>query len=124
MKHILVVDDNSINLNLAKVTLNETYKVTLVNSGSQALNFLTGHTCDLILLDINMPEMDGFEVLKELKQREITIPVVFLTGETDPASESRCIQEGAYDIIAKPFVKDVMLNRIGHIFELEEYRRS
>lgn len=124
MKHILVVDDNKTNLVMAKEALCDIYKVTAVTMGVQALKFLENNTCDLILLDINMPEMDGFEVLSRIQQMEKckNIPIIFLTADNDSAVESRCLEEGAQDFIAKPFVKRVMRSRIGRLLELEELR--
>lgn len=126
MKHILVVDDNKTNLLSAKAVLEEQYKVTAVTAGAQALKYLEKSTCDLILLDINMPQMDGFEVLAIIKQRADTaaIPVLFLTADSDMENWERCIREGAMDVIEKPFVKSIMLSRIGYILELMELRKK
>lgn len=126
MKNILVVDDNKLNLAAARNTLSGEYKVIPVMKGEQALTFLEHGECDIILLDINMPEMDGFEVLSRIKQMENckNIPVIFLTADNDTETETRCFKEGAIDFIAKPFVPEVMLSRIGRVLELEELRRS
>lgn len=126
MKHILIVDDNKTNLTSAKLVLNDIYKVTPVISGAQALKFLENNTADLILLDINMPEMDGFEVMEKIKANEswAAIPIIFLTADNDAETESRCLEAGALDFIAKPFVPGVMRSRIGRILELEDLRRS
>lgn len=126
MKHILIVDDNKTNLTSAKLVLNDIYKVTPVISGAQALKFLENNTADLILLDINMPEMDGFEVMEKIKANESwsAIPIIFLTADNDAETESRCLEAGALDFIAKPFVPGVMRSRIGRILELEDLRRS
>jgi len=126
MKHILIVDDSKTNLVAAKQALCEDYKVTAVTMGSQALKFLENNTCDLILLDINMPEMDGFEVLEKIKGNEKSahIPVFFLTADDNAETESKCLEVGALDFIAKPFVKNVMLSRISRTLELEEMRNK
>ncbi len=126
MKHILVVDDNKTSLAFAKSALNDTYKVTAVTSGQQALKFLEGSSCDTILLDINMPEMDGFEVMRRIREnaQRADIPIIFLTADSDPQTESRCLEAGAADFIAKPFVLNVMRSRIARIIELEELRKN
>ena len=126
MKHILIVDDNKTNLVAAKNALTEDYKVTAVTSGEQALKFLDKNIPDLILLDINMPEMDGFEVLERIKNIPECnhLPVIFLTADTDSVTESKCLECGAQDFIAKPFVPTVMRSRIGRILELEELRKG
>lgn len=126
MKTILVVDDNKINLTTAKNVLSGSYKVIPVMKGTQALAYIENGDCDIILLDINMPEMDGFEVMEKIRESEVgrNIPVIFLTADTETETETRCFKEGAVDFIAKPFVPEVMLSRISRILELEELRRN
>lgn len=125
MKHILVVDDDKVNLVSAKKLLGDTYKVTAVTMGTQALKFLQHESVDLILLDKNMPEMDGIEVIRELKGNETTkdIPVVFLTSEIDSFTETACLEAGAMDFISKPFVPNVMLTRIAKLLERDAARK-
>lgn len=124
MKHILIVDDNKTNLIAAKAVLSEFYKITAVTMGAQALKFLENNTCDMILLDIDMPEMDGFEVLKNIKDRQMEKepPVLFLTGNLDADILSRCVEDGGMDVLEKPFIKSVLLNRIALLFELIDFR--
>ncbi len=126
MKHILIVDDNKTSLSSAKSALNDLYKVTAVTSGAQALKFLKNNLCDIILLDINMPEMDGFEVMKKIRENseQADIPIIFLTADDDAGTESRCLEEGAADFIAKPFVLTVMRSRISRILELDDLRKN
>lgn len=125
MKHILIVDDNKTNLIAAKSVLAETYKVTAVTMGAQALKFLENNTCDMVLLDVDMPEMDGFEVLRQIKEKKMENepPVLFLTGNSEADILSRCIDDGGMDVMEKPFVRSVLLNRVALIFELIEYRK-
>ena len=80
----------------------------------------------MILLDISMPEMDGFELLRKIRTMENgkDIPVIFLTADNDTETETRCFKEGAIDFIVKPFVPAVMQSRIGRALELEELRRG
>ncbi len=124
MKHILVVDDSKTNLAIAKQELSEEYQVTPVISGFQALQFLEKRSTDLILLDINMPEMDGKETLRKVKANPLwaKIPIIFLTADSTPETESECLALGADDFIAKPFVPKVMKRRISRIIELNELR--
>ncbi|MCI5750873.1 MAG: response regulator [Oscillospiraceae bacterium] len=126
MYHLLIIDDNKINLSAAKNALAGNYKITAVTSGTQALRFLEHNTCDLILLDINMPEMDGFEVMGRIRSNpELSdIPIIFLTSDNDPQTESRCLEAGAMDFISKPFMQNVMLSRISRTLELEALRRD
>lgn len=126
MYHLLIVDDDKINLTVARNALSGTYKVTAVTSGEQALKFLQNNLCDLILLDINMPEMDGFEVMTKIRENPglADIPIIFLTADNHPEIESRCLKEGAMDFITKPFVLEVMLSRISRALELEALRQD
>lgn len=122
----MVVDDDKTVRFAAKSVLHDTYEVITMSGGAEALKFLEEDTCDLILLDIYMPEMDGFEVMERIMQSEkrSEIPVIFLTAESDAETESRCFEMGASDYIVKPFVPIAMRSRISHIIELEEMRRK
>ena len=86
MKTILVVDDDKLNLNNAMEILTPVYKVIPVPSGKMALNYLSKNIPDLILLDVLMPEMDGFEVMQQIRANGewADIPVIFLTADVSP----------------------------------------
>ena len=126
MKRIMVVDDDEMVRVTAKSVLHNTYEVITTSGGAEALKFLEGDTCDLILLDIDMPEMDSFEIMEKIRQNEkwSGIPVIFLTAESDAKTESRCFEAGASDYIVKPFAPIAMRSRISHILELEEMRQK
>lgn len=123
---ILVVDDDKTNLALAQKILLPQYRIAASNSGMAALKYLEHNRPDLILLDINMPDMDGFAVMEELRKREETaaIPVIFLTADNLSETEIRCFQVGAMDFVAKPFVPDILLSRVGKTIELDKYRNN
>ncbi|MEE1072671.1 MAG: response regulator [Cellulosilyticum sp.] len=124
MKHILLVDDNIANLKLASNLLKDYYKVSLTKSGIQALEFCKKHKPDLILLDINMPNMNGFETINELKKNLETrnIPVIFLTASKDNEIEAKGFEYGAVDFITKPFAQRGMLHRIETHLQLFDYQ--
>ena len=126
MEHILIVDDNITNLKLAEQVLRPNYKVTLLTSAIQTIKFLMRNTPDLILLDIKMPGMNGFETLSTIKSipRLNKIPVIFLTALNDQRNEIKCLKLGAVDFIAKPFVPELMLSRIKLHLELSNYRKN
>lgn len=126
MKHILVVDDSKSNLVMVKQELSDIYMVTPVTSGMQALQFLEKKYTDLILLDVSMPEMDGPETMRRIREREEwrRISIVFLTADSSPETETQCLADGADDFIAKPFVPQVMRSRIARILELNELRND
>ncbi len=123
---ILVVDDDKTNLTLAQNILLPHYRIAASNSGRAALKYLENHRPDLILLDINMPEMDGFEVMEQIRGREETrtIPVIFLTADNLAETEIKCFQMGAMDYVTKPFVPDILLSRVDKTIELDQYRHN
>ena len=125
-KIILLVDDDKSNLVIAQKLLADEYRVAAVNSGAMALRFLEKNKPDVILLDILMPEMDGFEVMKRIQENpELkSIPVIFLTADRSAKTEEDCFRMGAVDFIGKPFVPGIMLQRVHRTVELEEYRKS
>ena len=96
---ILVVDDEPLNTELLAFSLETDYLIRAVHSGEQALESLTRFIPDLILLDIRMPKMDGFEVLRRLKANKQTanIPVIFVTGEDSTDDEVKGFELGAVD---------------------------
>lgn len=125
-KHILIVDDVTTNLKLAAEVLQEKYKLSMAKSGQQAIQFLQKAKPDLILLDIRMPEMDGYQTLELIKSDPTTanIPVVFLTVDDQRESEIRGLKMGAMDFILKPFEPEVMLSRIDKILQIEDLRKN
>jgi len=111
---IIVVDDIVTNLSVAKSALSDKYDVFTAPSGEKLLLLLERLLPDLILLDIEMPDMDGYEVITILKNSERTahIPVIFLTGKIDPEHEVKGLSLGAVDYITKPFSRELLLKRI------------
>jgi putative two-component system response regulator len=129
VKTIFVVDDSDTNLSMAENALEDLYCVMTLPSATKMFTLLEKVKPDLILLDIEMPDMSGFEALQQLKAHEghSTIPVIFLTGLMDVAVEVQGLELGAVDFIAKPFSAPVLLNRIKthlHIDELIQERTS
>ncbi|MCM1537579.1 MAG: response regulator [bacterium] len=116
---ILTVDDSAINLASIEQELKDEYDVTMVNSGSRALKYLKNETPDLILLDVQMPEMDGLETLKEIRTLKggVTIPVVMLTAKKDKTTIVESKKLGIYDYIVKPFQADDLHERILRTFK-------
>lgn len=123
---ILVVDDDKTNLILAQKILSPEYRIAACNSGMAALKYLEKNKPHLILLDISMPEMDGFEVLEKLRQDQRTeaIPIIFLTADGQSDTEVKCFQMGALDFVKKPFVPDILLSRVAKTIELDQYRHN
>jgi len=122
---ILVVDDDATNLQLLQRTLDgQGYRILVAKDGSRALAIAEKTLPDLILLDIMMPELDGYEVCRRLKTEESTkhIPVIFLTALADAEDEAKGLQLGAVDYIVKPVVADLVRSRVRNHLELKRYR--
>ena len=125
-KKIIIVDDNKTNLTAARNTLIGTYDAFTVPSGEKLFSLLERLTPDLILLDVEMPEMNGYEVIKKLKasKRTAAIPVIFLSAKIDPESEIEGLRLGAVDYVFKPFSRELLLKRIELHLLLESQRNK
>jgi len=113
-KTIFVVDDNLTNLTVAKSVLGDAYNISTISSGERLFKMLERSIPDLILLDISMPGMSGYDVIKVLKSNSKTfdIPVVFLTALDSEEIEYEGLSLGAIDYITKPFSPPLLLKRI------------
>lgn len=119
---ILVVDDTQVNIDILAEFLGGEYDIDTAASGPKALQSVTATPPDLILLDVLMPDMDGFEVCARLKADEKTadIPVIFITALDDVAAETRGLALGAIDFITKPFNPAVVRARVANHLALRE----
>lgn len=119
---ILVVDDESINIQLLSSTLKDTYDVVTANSGYEAISRLKEEKPDLILLDVMMPDLSGFDVCSIIKSDASfdDIPVVFLTAMTSSEGESRGLELGAIDYLTKPVDLQLLKLRVRNHLELKE----
>ena len=110
---ILIVEDNSLTQKLiARLLENRGYRVAIAGDGIEALLCLGKEEFDLILSDINMPNLDGFKLLEMMGQKGIKAPVIFMTSRTDPEDELRGFKLGAMDYIKKPIQKEILLLRV------------
>jgi len=122
---ILITDDEKTNLDILGSILSPMYNLLISRSGPRALELAKEHKPDLILLDVLMPEMSGFDVISQLKASEDTdkIPVIFITGLTDAANEEKGFFLGAVDYIVKPFNKSIVKARVNtHIKIIDQMR--
>ena len=112
---LLVVDDTLANLRLLGSMLGEEgYEVRPVSSGRQALQAVEHDPPDLVLLDVNMPDMDGYEVCRRMKAQEQSrhVPIIFLTAWTDRAYMVKAFEVGGADYVTKPFIFEEVLARV------------
>lgn len=122
---ILVVDDDQINIKILQIQLEaKGYVVLTATSGSEALELITTDPPDLVLLDIQMPRMDGFEVCRRIRADKSTrfVPVVMVTALKDTADRIQSIQAGADDFISKPFDGHEIVARVGSLLRIKQYR--
>lgn len=123
---IIAIDDDPMILNSLISVLKEEYSVRPFTSGRMVSDFVINQAADLILLDYMMPDMTGFEVLKELQSNPNTcnIPVIFLTGSRDSESEADALEHGAADYITKPIQPRLLHSRVRLQLELQKHRKN
>ena len=118
-KRILVVDDDSMNLVRTKMILGKQYDVILSESGEDALKKLKNETIDLVLLDIEVPNMNGIETFERMKDLPAEVPVIFLTASGDEEDVMSAIRLGAVNYLKKPFYPEELLKRVAKEIEKE-----
>lgn len=122
---ILIVDDDKINQRLLQGLLADDYTIEKAEGGCQALTMIGANSPDLILLDVMMPQMDGFQVIRELKNNEMTqnIPVIFITALNSVTNEEEGLKLGAVDYIKKPFIPSIVKARVRNILTMVRHRK-
>ena len=125
---VVVVDDDVSNLKMAGYILSKNnMRVTALKSGKALLDYIGANQPDLILLDIMMPDMDGFTTLQKLREKQTgkdKIPVIFITAAEETETETRGLRLGAMDFIKKPFNPEVLVLRVRHTIELVRLQRN
>jgi two-component system chemotaxis response regulator CheY len=119
MKKVLVVEDDPSMRWLLKTLLRSKYNVVTKSNGMEAFSWLSAQNIpDLIICDIRMPVMDGHEFLENLAISGLykNCPIIMLTGFNDPKTRKRCLDQGAYDCLVKPFKPSEFLDKIAHPF--------
>ena len=118
MQKILIVDDDTFMLRLATIILSRYYQTVTASSGEEAIKLFETEKPDMVLSDLLMPEMDGYELHRILQEKtEGTIPIMFMTADESDESESRVFDVGAVDYIRKPFKPNILLRRISNILK-------
>lgn len=128
-QHVLIVDDEPINLKVLNNILKDIYKLTFAKNGNEALRLIKKEKPDLILLDVMMPEMTGYEVCEILKQDMLykSIPIIFVTALNDAVDEAKGLNLGAVDYISKPVNPAVVKARVSthlSLVDADELRRT
>ena len=122
-KTVLIVDDSSVSRTLLEETLCDEYEVLQAENGMEALELLNKRSVTAIILDLIMPVMDGFEFLKRFSERaeNSTVPIIVLTANSDKESEIRALKMGAWDIIVKPFIPEIIKIRLSNVILRIQY---
>lgn len=125
-KSILIIDNNETSIKSAEEILKKTYNVSFENCAAKGIAALSSFIPDLILLDINMPDMDGLRTFKIIKaNRKLkNVPIIFMSTQGDINNELSALKLGGADILYKPFITDIMLTRIKNQIELAEFRKD
>jgi signal transduction histidine kinase/DNA-binding response OmpR family regulator len=122
---IVIIDDDGVQLEmLARILTKEGYRVVGFNDGTSAVDYAAQHAPDIVLSDVIMPDMDGFEVVRRLKENPLTesIPIILMTASQDQHSESRGLDLGAVDYIHKPLAAPIVKARVRAHLELKRHR--
>jgi diguanylate cyclase (GGDEF)-like protein len=121
IQQVLIVDDDPVSISILQEWLKDTYQLNTAENGQQAIDNIAQHMPDLILLDVQMPIMDGFTTFKNLKQtpKYANIPIVFISGESN-VDEAKCLNLGAVDFVSKPFVKEIVKARVAMHMALKQ----
>ena len=118
MKRILVVDDDAMNLRMSTFILGQKeYEVITAASGQDCLDMLKTESVDLILLDVEMPEMNGIETLEQIRKQQAfcNLPVMFLTADTNEETMAAAERLGAVGYVKKPYIPQEFLEKVGNV---------
>lgn len=121
MKKIMIVDDEQVSLMMTEHILSTTYHIVCATSGAQAIELYKAEHPDMVLSDLHMPGMTGYELQHKLQEEcSEQVPFMFMTADQDDATESKGFENGAMDFIKKPFRADVLLRRVANILQTVE----
>lgn len=121
MKKILIVDDEQIvRVSCERSLANEGYDVKSASSGKEGIEFLEREPFKLVLLDLKMPEMDGIEVLKKLREKWPDTKVIMITGYSTVETAVKTLKLGAFSYLEKPFTPDTLVEAVKEAFEIAD----
>jgi DNA-binding response OmpR family regulator len=125
-KKILAVDDEPNILSAVKDTLEDSYQVITAKTGKEALKVIDAQNPDLVIMDVMMPEMDGFEAVKTLRSKRSPSnpPVIFLSAKSSMSDVEQGLKIGGFDYITKPFSPAKLLKKVQDVFERMEIRKK
>ncbi|MCI8373466.1 MAG: response regulator [Lachnospiraceae bacterium] len=125
-KTILVIDDDNASSYMCETFLSDQYQILSASTGREGVRMVHNGSVDLILLDIQMPVMDGFATFDEIRKtvKGVQTPVIFITGRGDKKTVLKCRSKGVEGFIVKPIKKEVLIEKVNNVFSYKDYIKS
>lgn len=112
MKTILIVEDTELNIDLLTQLLEEDYRLIVARDGAESLLVIENCTPDLILMDISLPVMDGYEAARQIRKRNKTLPIIGLSSNAMKSDSEKAIEAGCNDYLTKPIDEDLLMKKL------------
>lgn len=112
MKTILIVEDTELNIDLLTQLLEDDYRLLVARDGAESLLVIENYTPDLILMDISLPVMDGYEAARQIRKRHKTLPIIGLSSNAMKSDSEKAIEAGCNDYLTKPIDEDLLMKKL------------
>ncbi len=112
MKTILIVEDTELNIDLLTQLLEDDYRLLVARDGAESLLVIENYTPDLILMDISLPVMDGYEAARQIRKRYKTLPIIGLSSNAMKSDSEKAIEAGCNDYLTKPIDEDILMKKL------------
>lgn len=112
MKTILIVEDTELNIDLLTQLLEEDYRFLVARDGAESLLVIENYTPDLILMDISLPVMDGYEAARQIRKRYKTLPIIGLSSNAMKSDSEKAVEAGCNDYLTKPIDEDLLMKKL------------
>ena len=112
MKTILIVEDTELNIDLLTQLLEDDYRLLVARDGAESLLVIENYTPDLILMDISLPMMDGYEAARQIRKRYKTLPIIGLSSNAMKSDSEKAIEAGCNDYLTKPIDEDLLMKKL------------
>lgn len=112
MKTILIVEDTELNIDLLTQLLEEDYRLLVARDGAESLLVIENYTPDLILMDISLPVMDGYEAARQIRKRYKTLPIIGLSSNAMKSDSEKAVEAGCNDYLTKPIDEDLLMKKL------------
>jgi len=112
MKTILIVEDTELNIDLLTQLLEDDYRLLVARDGAESLLVIENYTPDLILMDISLPVMDGYEAARQIRKRYKTLPIIGLSSNAMKSDSEKAIEAGCNDYLTKPIDEDLLMKKL------------